>query len=107
VSSVVIPSNEGNKKKSHVGYLCARFEYFYVRFAQQPATAVPRLVPDRNRRALSIPLISFSHTTLLALQKPKKPPEKGKKQRKTWTDSLLSQLKPFQDWFQIEIDELY
>jgi hypothetical protein len=36
-----------------------------------------------------------------------KNPKKGKKQRKTLADSFLSQLQPFQDWFQIELDELY
>jgi hypothetical protein len=77
------------------------------RFVSKPTTTVPRLVPVRNQRSLSIAHITFSHTTCLGLQKPKKPRKKGKNQRKTWADSFLSQLQPFQDWFQLELNELF
>ena len=54
-------------------YFCVRFEYFQVRFIQQPIPVMVTLVPNRTRQTLSIPLIAFFLLMLLAKDMKRKP----------------------------------
>ena len=58
-----------------VRYLSSGFEYFLNRFAWELVPMGPTLVPDRTRRALSIPLITFFDRCFLPHKNCKIPPK--------------------------------
>jgi hypothetical protein len=99
------------KKRQICFNLRVRFEYFLSRFAPQLAPTKLTMAPDRTRRALSIPWVSFPNRPPPFPEKNAKYSQKTLKKcsntKTTRADSLNSSHQQNQRRRQIEPDECY
>jgi hypothetical protein len=67
------------RKKTHVGYLMARFDFFQDLFVQICVRTLISLIPSRAQRALSIAKKNFKNTPALLPKTPKNCKNRSKK----------------------------
>ena len=92
---------------NHVRYLRHGFDIFLNGFAYLCVPIPVSLVPSRTWWALSIPLITFPGRYFIHHLKCKIPPEKRQNLSICSLDSPHRWFQVYEQWFQIELDELY